>query len=386
MILIKNVKTFKPEAIGQRDLLIAGGKFIAVDEQLDISYKGLKVIDGENLIAVPGFIDSHVHILGGGGEGGFKTRTPEIKLSDMIGAGVTTVVGCIGTDGISRRMESLVAKAKGLKEEGVSAYVYSGSYRLPIATLTDDVMKDLLFIEEIIGVGEIAISDHRSSQPGYEELSKLSADTRTAGILSNKAGILNVHLGDSEKGLKPILEVVENTEIPISQYLPTHINRNQRLFKEGIDYAKNGGYIDFTTSTTKQFIEAGEVEAPLAIKKAMISGVSINQITLSSDGQGSLPAFDNKGNFTGLEVGTSMSLYNAFKKAVKVYGVSMADALMTITKNPADILKLVNKGEIKENLDADLVLLDDALNIKYVLAKGKIMLEDGTIIKKGTFE
>ena len=386
MILIKNVKTFKPEAIGQRDLLIAGGKFIVVDEQLDISYKGLKVIDGEELIAVPGFIDSHVHILGGGGEGGFKTRTPEIKLSDMIGAGVTTVVGCIGTDGISRRMESLVAKAKGLKEEGVSAYVYSGSYRLPIGTLTDDVMKDLLFIEEIIGVGEIAISDHRSSQPSFEELSKLSADTRTAGILSNKAGILNVHLGDSEKGLKPILEVVENTEIPITQYLPTHINRNQRLFKEGIDYAKNGGYIDFTTSTTKQFIEAGEVEAPLAIKKALASGVSINQMTLSSDGQGSLPAFDNKGNFTGLEVGTSMSLYNAFKKAVKVYDVSMEDALMTITKNPADILKLANKGEIKENLDADLVLLDDALNIKYVLAKGKVMLEDGTIINKGTFE
>jgi len=283
-------------------------------------------------------------------------------------------------------MESLVAKAKGLKEEGVSAYVYSGSYRLPIGTLTDDVMKDLLFIEEIIGVGEIAISDHRSSQPSFEELSKLSADTRTAGILSNKAGILNVHLGDSEKGLKPILEVVENTEIPITQYLPTHINRNQRLFKEGIDYAKNGGYIDFTTSTTKQFIEAGEVEAPLAIKKALASGVSINQMTLSSDGQGSLPAFDNKGNFTGLEVGTSMSLYNAFKKAVKVYDVSMEDALMTITENPADILKLANKGEIKENLDADLVLLDDALNIKYVLAKGKIMLEDGTIINKGTFE
>lgn len=386
MILIKNVKTFKPEAIGKRDILIAGGKFIAVDEQLDISYKGLKVIDGKDLFAVPGFIDSHVHILGGGGEGGFKTRTPEIKLSDMIGAGVTTVVGCIGTDGISRRMESLVAKAKALKEEGVSAYVYSGSYRLPIGTLTDDVMKDLLFIEEIIGVGEIAISDHRSSQPSFKELSKLSADTRTAGILSNKAGILNVHLGDSKKGLKPILEVVKNTEIPITQYLPTHINRNQRLFEEGIDYAINGGYIDFTTSTTKQFIEAGEVEAPLAIKKAMTSGVSISQITLSSDGQGSLPAFDQKGNFTGLEVGTSMSLYNAFKKAVKVYDVSMEDALMTITKNPADILKLRNKGVIKENLDADLVLLDEALEIKYVLAKGKIMLEEGTIINKGTFE
>ncbi len=386
MILIKNVKTFKPEAIGKKDLLIAGGKFIDVDEQLDISYSGLKIIDGTGLTAVPGFIDSHVHILGGGGEGGFKTRTPEIKLSNMISAGVTTVVGCIGTDGISRRMESLVAKAKGLKEEGVSAYVYSGSYRLPIATLTNDVMKDLLFIEEIIGVGEIAISDHRSSQPSFEELSKLSADTRTAGILSNKAGILNVHLGDSDKGLKPIIEIVNNTEIPITQYLPTHINRNEQLFKEGIEYAKKGGYIDFTTSTTKQFIDAGEVEAPLAIKKAIESGVKINQITLSSDGQGSLPAFDSTGNFTGLAVGTSMSLYNAFKKAIKVYDVSIEEALMTITKNPADILKLTNKGEIKVNLDADLVLLDDELNIQYVIANGKIMMEKNIMIQKGTFE
>jgi len=386
MILIKNVKTFKPEAIGIRDLLIAGGQFIAVDEQLDISYKDLKIIDGKNLIAVPGFIDSHVHILGGGGEGGFKTRTPEIQLSDMITAGVTTVVGCLGTDGISRRMESLVAKAKGLKEEGVSAYVYSGSYRLPITTLTDDVMKDLLFIEEVIGVGEIAISDHRSSQPSFDELTKLAADTRTAGILSNKAGILNMHLGDSEKGLKPILEVINKTEIPITQFLPTHINRNARLFEEGIEYAKKGGYIDFTTSTTKQFIEAGEVEAPLAIKKALDLGIDVKQITISSDGQGSLPAFDAKGNFTGLEVGTSMSLYQAFKKAVTVYAVDMADALKTITKNPAEILKLRNKGQIKENSDADLVLLDEDLNIKYVIAHGKIMIENDQFIRKGTFE
>jgi len=386
MILIKNIKTYKPEAIGERDILIAGGKFIAVDEQLDISFDALTTIDGKNLIAVPGFIDSHVHILGGGGEGGFKTRTPEIKLSDMITAGVTTVVGCLGTDGISRRMESLIAKAKGLKEEGVSAYVYSGSYRLPITTLTDDVMKDLLFIEEIIGVGELAISDHRSSQPSCQELTKIAADTRTAGILSNKAGILNMHLGDSKKGLSPILEVVNTTEIPITQFLPTHINRNQNLFKEGIDYAKKGGFIDFTTSTTQQFIEAGEVEAALAIKKAIDFGVSIDQITISSDGQGSLPAFDEKGNYTGLEVGTSKSLYEAFKKSILTYNVDLIDALKTITKNPAEILKLKTKGRIEENYDADLVLLDSNLNIKYVIANGHVMLKNGTLVRKGTFE
>lgn len=385
MILIKNVKTYKPKAIGKKDILIAGEKIIAIEDEINISYDEMKIINGENLIAVPGFIDSHVHILGGGGEGGFKTRTPELKLSDLINAGVTTVVGCLGTDGISRNMTSLVAKAKGLKEEGVSAYVYAGSYRVPITTLTDDIMKDIMFVEEIIGVGEIAISDHRSSQPSFHELCKLSANARTAGILSNKAGVLNVHLGDSKKGLAPLLKVVEETEIPITQFIPTHINRNERLFKEGLAYAKKGGYIDFTTSTTKQFIEDGEVEAALAIKKSLDAGVNPTQISLTSDGQGSLPAFDQEGNFDGLSVGTSISMFKAFKKSVLSYNVPLEKALMTVTKNPAHMLKLKNKGLISKDKDADILLLDENLDIKFVMARGKILKSDN-IMTLGTFE
>ena len=83
--------------------------------------------------------------------------------------GVTTVVGCLGTDGIGRDMCALVAKTKGLNEQGMSAYCYTGSYQIPVHTLTDSIVKDIMMIQEIIGTGEIAISDHRSSQPTFEE-------------------------------------------------------------------------------------------------------------------------------------------------------------------------------------------------------------------------
>ena len=72
--------------------------------------------------------------IGGGGEGGFSTRTPEATLSDLTTAGVTTVVGTLGTDGIARDMNALLAKARGLEEEGITTYIYTGSYRLPLRT------------------------------------------------------------------------------------------------------------------------------------------------------------------------------------------------------------------------------------------------------------
>ncbi|MDO4395969.1 MAG: beta-aspartyl-peptidase, partial [Clostridia bacterium] len=100
MKIIKNVNVYAPEKLGKKDILIAGGKICQISDNLDIPESWeVEVIDGEGLIATPGFIDSHVHILGGGGEGGFGNRTPEATLSGLTRWGITTVVGCLGTDG-----------------------------------------------------------------------------------------------------------------------------------------------------------------------------------------------------------------------------------------------------------------------------------------------
>ena len=391
-ILIKGIKVYGPEYLGIKDVLVVGDKIGAVEDEITVDFGNaieVLTVDGAGQILVPGFIDSHVHILGGGGEGSYKTRTPEIMLSDITKGGVTTVVGCIGTDGVSRGMVALVAKARGLEEEGITTYIYSGSYHIPLTTITGDVMKDLIAIDKVIGVGEIAISDHRSSQPTLDELKRLAADTRVGGMLSGKSGILNIHMGDGKRMMEMLFKIVEETEIPYSQFLPTHVNRNPYLFEEGIRYAKAGGFIDFTTSSDPAYWEGpdSEIKTSKALKRCLEEGVPEERITFSSDGQGSLPIFNERKEFVKLGVGKVTSLFNEVRDAVLVEGVPMEKALKAITSNPAAILKLKGKGRIGKHFDADLCLLEEGtLDINTVIAKGKVMMKDKKVLVYGTFE
>lgn len=391
LVLIQNGEVYAPDYLGKKDILIIDDKIGFIEDRIEIPQgffeEKVKVINAEGLAVLPGFIDSHVHILGGGGEGGYKTRTPEIKLTDATLAGITTLIGVIGTDGTTRTMASLVAKARGLDEEGITCYVQTGSYQVPVRTLTGKIEDDIILVDKIIGTGEIAIADHRSSQPTAEEFARIASQSRVGGILSGKSGVVNVHLGDSRDCLKLIYEVIENTDIPIKQFYPTHINRNPYLFEEGIEYALKGGYVDFTTSTIPQFLEDGEVECGKGLKRMLDEGVPVENITFTSDGQGSLPEFDQDGEFVGLKVAQVSSLFNAVRDAVLQEGIPLETAIRVITSSPARILKLKQKGFIAEGKDADIVLVDkETLTIDTVLAKGKVMVKKGQAVVKGTFE
>ena len=387
--LIQVAAIYAPEFLGVQDVLIADSRILKIAEKIPVADAyDVEVIDGRGKLLFPGFIDSHVHILGGGGEGSYHTRTPEIMLTDITLGGVTTVAGCLGTDGTTRNMASLLAKARGLEEEGVSTYIYTGSYQVPVRTLTGNLVDDLILIDKVVGCGEIAISDHRSSQPTREEFAHIVGDTRVGGILSGKAGLVNIHMGDGLRMLSYLRYVVEETEIPPSNMLPTHINRSTRLLADGIDYAKAlGGYVDLTTSSDPDFLEEDEVKASTGLRLMLEQGVPEHQITFSSDGQGSMPIFDKDDTFLGLGVGKVTSLYREVRDAIRIEGVAITQALKPVTANPADLLKLSSKGRIAAEKDADLVLVDESdLNIHTVLAKGQCMVQEGAPCKKGTFE
>ncbi|KPG69858.1 beta-aspartyl-peptidase [Enterococcus sp. RIT-PI-f] len=391
MKLIKQIDVFTPDHIGIKDILISDDKIVAIEDEIrfDVTGVAIDVIDGKGMLATPGFIDCHFHILGGGGEGGYQNRTPEVKLSQLTSAGVTTVVGCLGTDGVGRDMTALISKAKGLKAEGISAYVYDGSYRLPLDPVTDSLIKDFLTIEEIIGIGEIAISDHRSSQPTFDEFTRAAADARVGGMLSGKAGIINVHLGGGKKKYDLILRTVSETEIPISQFLPTHANRTSELFEASVAFAKMGGTIDFTASEDPDFWEKedDEVRFSKGLKRLLDEGIGLDQFTMTSDGQGSLPYFDENNQFIGLGVGSSKALMVGIKEAVEKEQIPLEIALRAITCNPAKILQLGHKGRLEKGMDADLCLLHkEDLRIDTVIAKGQIMVEEEVVKVWGTFE
>lgn len=390
--IIRNAKVYQPEYAGIKDILILGDKIAAVGENLKADFGGAleaEEINGEGMAAVPGFIDSHEHILGGGGEGGFHTRTPEAGLKDLTMNGITTVVGCIGTDGVGRDMTALLAKAHGLENEGVTTYTYTGAYQVPVPTLTGSLMKDIMMLDKVIGVGEVAISDHRSSQPSFEEFARIAADARVAGMLSGKAGIVNVHLGDSPRKLDLILKVVRDTEIPASQFLPTHVNRNAALFDECLEFAKDGGTIDFTGNEDIDYWETicDEVRVCKGIRRLLDMGISSDRFTISSDGQGSMPVFNAKGEYQGIGIGKASCLLKEVRECVQKENIPLETAVKGITSNPAAILKLNGKGHIKPGLDADICLLtEEGLKLDTVIARGRIMVEKGKQTVFGTFE
>ncbi|PLT31252.1 beta-aspartyl-peptidase [Peribacillus deserti] len=389
LTIIKNGEIYSPDYLGQKDILIADSKIAFIEDQIEVpeGFVEIQVIDAAGKLIVPGFIDSHVHIIGGGGEGSYRTRTPEIQLTDATLSGITTLIGVIGTDGTTRTMPSLIAKARALEEEGITCYVQTGSYQVPVKTLTGKIEDDIILVDKIIGVGEIAISDHRSSQPTAQELAKIASAARIGGMLSGKAGIVNIHIGDSFDHFKLIEEVVETTDLPLRQFYPTHVNRNSHLFREAIRFARKGGYVDFTTSTIAKFLEEGEVKCSKGLKIMLDEDVEISRITFTSDGQASLPEFDESGMLRGLQIGKCSSLYKEVRDAILTENIPVEKAIKVITENPADILGLSHKGKITPGNDADLVFLDKGtLKIDSVVAMGKLMVYEGTPRVKGTFE
>lgn len=379
MKLFKSAHVYAPQYLGQKDVLIAGDKIIAVEDNINlIANSFIEVIQTDGLILTPGFVDSLVHITGGGGEGGYTTRTPEMHINEAIKGGVTTVIGVLGTDAQTRSLENLLAKAYALEEQGISVYCYTGSYHYPMVTVTQSMKHDIMLIEKFIGVGEVAIADHRSSQLTAHEMARLTSEARVAGMLAGKAGIVSVHLGDENSRLDLLYDVIAQFDIPITQYYPTHINRSRALFEAGIEFTTKGGYIDFTTSTTAQIIEEGEIPAAQALALALKQGVPVHQITMSSDGNASLPVFDHLGKLIDLQVGQVCSLHQAMVDAVKQFDVSIEDALTSITLSPASILQLKTKGCIAAGLDADINLLNaHTLAIEAVYSKGERVYCDG---------
>ncbi len=365
--LIKNADVYTPQPLGKQDILLCQGKIIAMKPEINVDFGEVTVIDATGLTAVPGFIDQHVHVLGGGGEGSFRSRCPELDFSQTVTNGVTTVVGMLGTDSMTRSVENLVAKTKALNEDGITAYCLTGAYEYPSPTLTGSVKKDVTFIQECIGV-KIAISDHRNSCITTQELARLAADVRQASLFSGKVGVVHMHTGKGKAGLSQVMAIVENTDVPIKHFRPTHCG-NQ--FDDALKFAEMGGWVDFTT-----YEDASRSAAIL--KRALTSIENKDHITCSSDSNGSMPKWNDKGEMIGMGVGSMKTLYSAIKALVQQENVPLKEALPLITCNVAKGLEIYpQKGCLAVNSDADIVLLDKELNIHSVLAKGKVMVESG---------
>ncbi|MCF2588755.1 beta-aspartyl-peptidase [Brevibacterium sp. UCMA 11752] len=377
--LLRGADICAPERLGKQDILIEGQQITFIGDLPAEALQGLPnatVIDAQGLTATPGFIDPHVHIAGGGGEGGYANRTPEIRISDIVSAGVTTVIGCLGTDGVTRSHSDLLAKARALETEGITTYIYTGSYQVPARTLTGAVIDDVVLIDKVIGVGEVAISDRRSFQPTVEALAELVSQSHVGGLLSGKAGITHFHVGPYSTRLAPLHRLLDEYPIAPQAVYATHITRSPELLADAVDLAAKGAMVDMTASST----------TTQSLQRYIDLGGDLSRLTLSSDANGSLPEFDSDGRLIGMDVAKQTTLYEQVWACADLPGVDLTQAISLVTSNTADVLGLEHKGRLRPGADADILLTDDSHTIQLAFARGRECVRSGAPQIQGTFE
>lgn len=385
MQLLRNATVYAPDLLGRRHILVAGSQIVwigADSPDLDESL-AVEVVDVGGRTVIPGLIDCHVHLTGGGGEAGPDTRVPPVAPGRFTAGGITSVVGLLGTDDVIHSPAELVTVVHGLRAHGLSAWCLTGGYHLPPATVTGNVRRDLVLIDAVIGVGEVALSDHRSSQPTLDELLRVAADAHVGGMMSGKAGIVHLHLGDGERGLELLREALRVAELPASVYHPTHVNRRAPLFDEALAIASEGVTVDVTAFPVDQ--DDDGIAAADAVVRFLESDAPSAHLTVSTDAGGCLPVFDADGRVRTMGVGDPDALLQALTQTVRL-GVPLERALPPFTSNVARQFRLPGKGQIVVGGDADLVVLDEEMNCESVMAAGVWHVQGRELLKPGLFE
>lgn len=382
--ILANAQVFSPADEGIRHLLVGGGRILAMANRRDeIDAASATVVDLQGRRLIPGLIDGHAHVTGGGGESGFASRVPPQSIGKFTTAGVTTVVGVLGTDDTTRDTRSLLAQTRGLREEGLGAWCHTGGYHLPPVTLTGSVRDDIVFLDPVIGVGEVALSDHRSSQPTCDELMRLASDAHVAGMISGKAGIVHLHLGDGPRGLDLVRQALDTSEIPARVFNPTHVNRRKALFDEALELTRRGCSVDITAFPVDEGEDAWA--ADVALMRYLDSGAPESLVTVSSDGGGCLPVFNAQGEIVEMDIGRPSMLVKTIADLLNA-GADLSRILPAFTSNVASLLRFHDRGRIAAGMAADLVVLDDAHAASDVMVAGIWHVRDGKQQVFGQFE
>lgn len=361
LTLIKNGAIYLGKSFEKLDLVFGGQTILQIgklDEKMAVQ-AGLEidVIDCKDCYVCPGLIDSQVCLVGGSGEDGFLSQPPRILIEECVRGGITTTVGSIGVDTSTKTMGNLIACVKAFREAGLTSLAYTGGYDTPIKPLTESVRTDIIYIEEIIGAGEVAIADRRVPEPYKHYLARTIVDAYVGGILTGKAGVTRIHVGEGRRRLQTIRDIEGHNEIQFERLYFTHIERSKELIKEGIEFAKRGSFLDF---------DLHERDLEIWYPTYKEEGGPLEQLSFSSDAGVCSPE----------------ELWQEIKKCVLKYNMNLTDLLPHVTEVPARALKLRRKGILKVGNDADLFILDKKnLDIKHVIANGKFFIKNEMLIR-----
>ena len=387
--LLRGADVYAPEHVGRRDILVGGGRILQMGASLaEFAHAGIEVGDVGGLRLVPGFVDQHIHLLGGGDAAGPLGRVAELTPEDLALAGITTAVGVVGVEMEARGLLLLLRKVHELTRAGLTALMYTGSFRLPAPCMLTSVRADVAFIDQVMGV-KTAVSERFYPNQDAAALMQLAGEMLQARAMTGKAAVLHCHMGGMAEGMAPLFELVERLGMPPSQIVPTHVNRTAAfspVFDHAMRFARLGGTIDFSCCVSHRDGNPTGVDVHDAVRQSLDAGVPLERLSFSSDSNVPAAVRGAAGELLGMRVVPPTVLHRDLMRIVHEAGVPLAQALTLITTNVARGLGLQQrKGALRPGMDADLVALDAQDRIHAVMAGGEWLVQGGRAIPRGPF-
>jgi beta-aspartyl-dipeptidase (metallo-type) len=206
-------------------------------------------------------------------------------------------------------------------------------------------------------------------------------------MISGKAGVLHLHMGDGPRGLELLRRALEGTELPPRVFHPTHVNRNPALFEEAQALTRTHGLAGpcFDVTAFPEHDVGEGLCAAAAIAAWLSSGLPLERLTCSSDGGGCMPCFGDDGRITSYGVGQSTTLLETIREGVHAHGLALAQLLPPFTRTVATLLRLPGRGVLCVGSHADLVVLDPDLRLRATMAAGRWLVADGRAVVTGPF-
>jgi len=384
LCVIRNAHVFAPEDVGVRDILIGGDRVVAMEADLDLGGLSAAEVDASGRRVVPGLVDGHLHVIGGGGNEGYASRIPELWVGELAQAGITTVVAPPGLDMVTKNLEGLLAKTYALESEGVSAYVMVGGFQRPFRTVTGSLAGDFFTLEKVIGV-KVALGEVKATPFRDEELVELARQLHYLSGATGKACVLHAHLGHSEDPAGQFLHAIRTSGVPASRFQITHCNYTEHTMQAALEIAAEGASVDFNPVLTPDFGHPRAVPAAAAVVQTLAAGVDPGLITMTSDGNASVPILLDDGTRDSYEKSLDW-LWETVVELVTDHEVPLEQALSFVTSNPARVLGLGQKGRVRTGGDADLLVVDDELGIVDVFARGRRMVANGEPLVRSMYE
>ncbi len=384
LTILRGGTALLPSGWQRADVWLSPGGVVRIDagDLADTTFGAVVELDCTDRWIVPGFLDGHLHLLGGGGGGGYATRIPELPVDAVLEAGITTCVAMPGVDNVTRSLRGLIAAARSFTGQGVRSFAMTGGFMWPPATLTGGIRDDLHLVPDLVGV-KIALGEHLATAPSLDELVTLLRELGWVSRMTGKAALLHVHLGTLPAPAGSLRVAIERAETDPSHVQVTHPNYTAAALEAALELGALGCRVDVNPLLHPGRV-AGSIAPAETVRELLAASIPLERLTMSSDGNASVPRPLPDGTIEPFS--HQLGLLPAVHDVSAGAGLTFEEALALITTNPARALQRPDLGLLEIGGAADAVVLDPTrTSVELVVSDAVVRVRDGVATHPSPF-